>query len=156
MSQTIASALNNRVVTFVDIDNDFDCVICMQVADNPVRCSSMCAGIFCERCMQQSLARDASCPSCKKANITALKDVVLRNQIMKHQVYCLNNNGSGSASADVKCKWIGNYDQLADHLTQCEYIELVISQTNCSRAQPVKALKNNDNDIVNAIMELTM
>ena len=35
-------------------------------------------------------------------------------------------------------------------------IELVCSQAGCSRSAAVKALKNNDNDIVNAIMELTM
>lgn len=35
-------------------------------------------------------------------------------------------------------------------------IELVLSQANVSRAKAVKALKNNNNDIVNAIMELTM
>merc|ERR1719423_551973 len=35
-------------------------------------------------------------------------------------------------------------------------IELVMSQANVSRGKPVKALKNNANDIVNAIMELTM
>jgi nascent polypeptide-associated complex subunit alpha len=35
-------------------------------------------------------------------------------------------------------------------------IELVMSQANVSRSKAVKALKNNDNDIVNAIMELTM
>merc|ERR1712123_348600 len=35
-------------------------------------------------------------------------------------------------------------------------IELVMSQANVSRGKAVKALKNNTNDIVNAIMELTM
>lgn len=35
-------------------------------------------------------------------------------------------------------------------------IELVVSQAGCSRAAAVKALKNNENDLVNAIMELTM
>jgi len=35
-------------------------------------------------------------------------------------------------------------------------IELVMSQANCSRAKAVAALKTNDGDIVNAIMELTM
>ncbi|KAI8778655.1 nascent polypeptide-associated complex subunit alpha [Biomphalaria glabrata] len=35
-------------------------------------------------------------------------------------------------------------------------IELVMSQANVSKAKAVKALKNNNNDIVNAIMELTM
>lgn len=35
-------------------------------------------------------------------------------------------------------------------------IELVVSQANVSRRKAVKALRNNNNDIVNAIMELTM
>ncbi|KAF9216296.1 hypothetical protein CPC16_000083 [Podila verticillata] len=35
-------------------------------------------------------------------------------------------------------------------------IDLVVAQANVSRAKAVKALKNNNNDIVNAIMELTM
>jgi nascent polypeptide-associated complex subunit alpha len=35
-------------------------------------------------------------------------------------------------------------------------IQLVMSQSGVSRAKAVAALKSNDNDIVNAIMELTM
>ena len=35
-------------------------------------------------------------------------------------------------------------------------IELVMSQANVSKAKAVRALLNNNNDIVNAIMELTM
>ncbi|EDW08105.1 nascent polypeptide-associated complex subunit alpha [Drosophila mojavensis] len=35
-------------------------------------------------------------------------------------------------------------------------IELVITQANTTRGKAIKALKNNKNDIVNAIMELTM
>ena len=35
-------------------------------------------------------------------------------------------------------------------------IDLVLSQAGCSRSAAIRALKNNDNDIVNAIMELTM
>jgi nascent polypeptide-associated complex subunit alpha len=35
-------------------------------------------------------------------------------------------------------------------------IELVVSQTNVSRAQAVKVLRANNGDIVNSIMELTM
>jgi len=35
-------------------------------------------------------------------------------------------------------------------------IELVISQANVTRARAVRALKKNSNDIVNAIMDLTM
>ncbi|KAL7302353.1 nascent polypeptide-associated complex subunit alpha [Trichogramma pretiosum] len=35
-------------------------------------------------------------------------------------------------------------------------VELVMSQAGVSRGKAIKALKNNQNDIVNAIMELTM
>ena len=35
-------------------------------------------------------------------------------------------------------------------------IELVMQQASCSRAKAVAALKANSNDIVNAIMELTI
>jgi len=35
-------------------------------------------------------------------------------------------------------------------------IELVVSQTNVSRARAVKALRANNGDIVNSIMDLTM
>ena len=35
-------------------------------------------------------------------------------------------------------------------------VELVMSQAGVSRSKAVKALKTNDGDIVNAIMELTM
>lgn len=34
-------------------------------------------------------------------------------------------------------------------------VELVMSQASCSRAKAVKALKDNDGDLVNAIMSLT-
>mmetsp|Transcript_15886 Transcript_15886/g.35781 ORF Transcript_15886/g.35781 Transcript_15886/m.35781 type:complete len:148 (+) Transcript_15886:503-946(+) len=34
-------------------------------------------------------------------------------------------------------------------------IELVMSQAGCSRAKAVKALRENDNDLVNSIMSLT-
>jgi len=35
-------------------------------------------------------------------------------------------------------------------------IELVMQQANCTKSKAVKALRKNDNDIVNAIMDLTM
>jgi len=35
-------------------------------------------------------------------------------------------------------------------------IELVMQQANCTKSKAIKALRKNDNDIVNAIMDLTM
>ncbi len=35
-------------------------------------------------------------------------------------------------------------------------VELVMSQASCSKAEAINALRNNDHDIVNSIMSLTM
>merc|ERR1711981_1473321 len=52
-------------------------------------------------------------------------------------------------------------DEVDDAEVDCDGLEekdidLVIQQANCSKAKAVKALRNNNGDIVNAIMELTM
>jgi nascent polypeptide-associated complex subunit alpha len=35
-------------------------------------------------------------------------------------------------------------------------IQLVMDQAKCAKSQAVRALRNNNNDLVNAIMELTI
>ncbi|XP_075925299.1 uncharacterized protein LOC116949549 isoform X6 [Petromyzon marinus] len=47
-------------------------------------------------------------------------------------------------------------DEVDEGGVEAKDIELVMSQANVSRSKAVRALKNNSNDIVNAIMELTM
>lgn len=47
-------------------------------------------------------------------------------------------------------------DEIDEGGVEDKDIELVMSQANVTRTKAVKALKNNANDIVNAIMELTM
>jgi len=47
-------------------------------------------------------------------------------------------------------------DEVDETGVEAKDIELVMTQANVSRGKAVKALKNNGNDIVNAIMELTM
>ena len=58
-----------------------------------------------------------------------------------------NNNDDDDAEED------GEVDETG---VEAKDIDLVMAQASVSRAKAVKALKNNDNDIVNAIMELTM
>ena len=62
MSQSTASALNNRVVSF----DDFNCATCHQVADELVRCS----GAFCSICMTTHLNKIERCVD-KKSDIEA-------------------------------------------------------------------------------------
>lgn len=47
-------------------------------------------------------------------------------------------------------------EDIDDTGVEDEDVDLVMSQANVSRGKAIKALKNNQNDIVNAIMELTM
>ena len=46
--------------------------------------------------------------------------------------------------------------QIDETGVEAKDIELVMQQANCSKGKAVKALKKCDNDIVNAIMDLTM
>ena len=46
--------------------------------------------------------------------------------------------------------------QIDESGVEAKDIELVMQQANCSKSKAVKALKKCDNDIVNAIMDLTM
>ena len=59
-----------------------------------------------------------------------------------------NNNNDDDKTEDE-----GEVDETG---VEAKDIESVMSQASVSRAKAVKALKSNDNDIVNAIMELTM
>ncbi|XP_022241139.1 nascent polypeptide-associated complex subunit alpha-like isoform X2 [Limulus polyphemus] len=47
-------------------------------------------------------------------------------------------------------------EEVDDSGVESKDVDLVMSQANVSRPKAVRALKNNNNDIVNAIMELTM
>jgi len=47
-------------------------------------------------------------------------------------------------------------EQVDESGVSSDDIDLVMGQSGCTRAQAVTALRNNDNDIVNAILELTM
>jgi NACalpha-BTF3-like transcription factor len=49
----------------------------------------------------------------------------------------------------------GDDEDVDDSCLAAKDIELVVSQTGVSRAKAVKALHNNDGDIVSAIMELS-
>merc|ERR1712183_958481 len=64
-------------------------------------------------------------------------------------------SGVGAAQAAIADEEDGD-DEVEAEGVEDKDIELVMSQANVSRGKAVKALKNNSNDIVNAIMELTM
>eukprot|EP00744_Colponema_vietnamica_P000005 GILI01000013.1.p2 GENE.GILI01000013.1~~GILI01000013.1.p2 ORF type:complete len:196 (-),score=94.16 GILI01000013.1:769-1317(-) len=62
----------------------------------------------------------------------------------------------GAAPAEAAPVEEAEDEEVDETGVEAKDIELVMTQANCSRAKAVKALKNNNSDIVNAIMELTM
>ncbi|XP_074600114.1 nascent polypeptide associated complex protein alpha subunit [Brevipalpus obovatus] len=66
--------------------------------------------------------------------------------------------GMGSVGTGVKStiEEESEDEEIDETGIQSKDIELVVSQANVSRKKAVKALRNHDNDIVNAILELTM
>jgi len=140
-SSSLSSSLGNKYVTFVDkIDEDFNCTICLNVADEPSRCSGLCGAMFCGDCMRQALVSKKCCPACNKTKVTATKDVILRNQIMKQSVYCINTNpedqmittkSSPNKRKASRCSWIGKYDLLELHLKECDYQKVKCSYPGC-------------------------
>ncbi|KAG0032550.1 hypothetical protein BGZ82_006482 [Podila clonocystis] len=63
---------------------------------------------------------------------------------------------AGEPSAEAEVAEDEDEEEVDEEGVDAGDIELVVAQANVSRAKAVKALKNNNNDIVNAIMELTM
>lgn len=59
------------------------------------------------------------------------------------------------ADADVPDLTAAADDAVDETGIEAKDIELVMSQAGCSRAKAVKALKENDGDLVNSIMSLT-
>ena len=76
-----------------------------------------------------------------------------RNDPMRQN---MNMNMMPGGPSSIPSMSSGGDENVDESGVDAKDIELVVSQANCSRAQAVKALKKNDNDIVNAIMELTM
>ena len=64
-------------------------------------------------------------------------------------------SGSGSSKAPAAAA-AADDEEVDETGVEAKDIELVMTQAGCARSAAVKALKSNDNDIVNAIMELSM
>ncbi|KAG5190435.1 NAC domain-containing protein [Tribonema minus] len=61
-----------------------------------------------------------------------------------------------AAKASVTELGAEDEDEVDESGVEAKDIELVMTQAGCSRGKAVKALKAHDNDIVNAIMQLTV
>lgn len=82
-----------------------------------------------------------------------VEDLTKQNAQMAAQQY---NQAPSAGAPKAKAVPSGDDSKVDETGVDAKDIELVVGQAGCTRGQAVIALKNNDNDIVNAIMELTM
>ena len=82
-----------------------------------------------------------------------VEDLTKQNQAQADQQYSQAPPPATQTKAPVVSSDDSNVDETG---VDPKDIDLVVGQAGCTRGQAVVALKNNDNDIVNAIMELTM
>jgi nascent polypeptide-associated complex subunit alpha len=83
------------------------------------------------------------------------EDMAAKQAAFAEQMAAENENQEGEAPALVEEAAEDDEEVDATGVEEKD-IDLVVSQANVSRSKAIKALKNNENDVVNAIMELTM
>jgi len=91
------------------------------------------------------------------SDIEDLSTAALSNkakQVLQPEVTAADQ--SPSETEPVKIEEIRDEEALDETGVEAKDIELVMQQTSATRPRAVKALKNTNGDIVNAIMELTM
>jgi nascent polypeptide-associated complex subunit alpha len=82
-----------------------------------------------------------------------IQDLAATQAAINAQERLAQENQQAQKSGDSAAADESNVDETG---VDAKDIALVIDQAHCTRAQAVKALKNNNNDLVNAIMELTV
>ncbi|GMI20157.1 hypothetical protein TrCOL_g4989 [Triparma columacea] len=85
-----------------------------------------------------------------------IEDLSAQQQAQAAQQFRKPEGGASSAPSAAPAAPAEDDEEVDETGVEAKDIELVMSQAGTSRSKAVKALKNNDNDIVNAIMELTM
>ncbi|KAK3831895.1 MAG: NAC domain-containing protein [Linnemannia gamsii] len=81
----------------------------------------------------------------------------LQSQLQAAQEVLKDAGETGAAAeADAEAADAEDDEEVDEEGVSKEDIELVMNQANTTRSKAVKALKAHNNDIVNAIMELTM
>lgn len=89
-----------------------------------------------------------------------IEDLAAKQAALNEQQRNLEMNKPAATSADDDDD--DDMPELVEEVVEDESgidpkdITLVMDQAHCTRSQAVKALRNNSNDLVNAIMELTI
>ncbi len=125
------------------IDSELICSICKSPLNDP--CCTSCGETFCRACITDWIqTQNGSCPLCRQ--IILIKDLkrvprALQNMLDRLQIKCILGGQTElqrgnfddhiqkvcpkmlvvCPSADIKCPWTGQRDQLNKHLVDCRF-----------------------------------
>lgn len=89
-------------------------------------------------------------------NAEQIRQQQLQAKAESKSAFAPNKAAIPSATPEVVPQGAADDEQVDETGIDPKDIMLVITQAHCSRAKAVAALRNNSNDLVNAIMELTI
>lgn len=112
-----------------ELDDDFDpimdkkvldhvrdilkCGVCLHYMTDPV--STNCGHNFCKSCIIESQKRNINCPSCNQRIVLTLVNFGFKEMCRSMiQIKCNKE----------RCDWIGPYEDLDKHNTECQYFEV--------------------------------
>lgn len=90
------------------------------------------------------------------ANVASAADSLTRAPDLSRARADASAAAAAPAAASSSAAAAGDDEDVDESGLESKDIELVMTQADVSRARAVTALRNNDSDIVNAIMELTI
>jgi len=145
----MATGINYEYMNRDYISEHLKCPICKNPLVDPV--STNCQPkkhVFCRLCISDSVARNQSCPTChqqlEKTNLAAIDDSYLIDALDELRIKCIVCNETGikrinfddhrndvcpkaivsCPAKDMRCTWVGQRDQLDNHLTRCIFTVL--------------------------------
>lgn len=84
-----------------------DCPVCLQIIREPHQ-ADCCGYAFCRVCIERVKAANKPCPCCKAEKFDKFEDKRLKRILYGFKVFCINKIQG--------CKWVGELDQLDNHL----------------------------------------
>ncbi len=98
----------DRTQAQIPFDEDFDCLICKHVVQNPLACSE-CDRLFCTLCINQWHLRKKECPHCRQKSDMRRVSRILLKQINKVKFKC----------PDETCRVSFTLDDTKKHKSTC-------------------------------------